>query len=308
LWPDRRFSELDKRHPAFRSYCKHLRRRSLSDRTVETYGDCLLTFARWLEEQGIGSPLHVTANDLEAFRIWLVTEYERRVSPTRQSTYIAVLRAFYRFLAAEQMILADPARALRYPKLKKRIHRDVLTPRELKRILACPDNTPRGLRDRVALRLLALSGPRVSELAGIDVEDVSLKDRELVIRKGKGSKQRLAFFDRDTQAHLARYLMQARPRLATDGERALVVDNKGRRADVLFLRRMVKGYGTVVRKAISPHSFRRTFCTLMLKAGANLKVISELAGHALLSTTARYTKVDIAELAQVYRDAHPRSR
>jgi len=307
LSPAVHFHRVEKRHPSFSSYCRHLPRRSLSPRTIETYGDCLHTFAHWLDAHHDGDPLVATANDLEAFRLWLMTEYDRTVSVGRQYTYVAVLRAFYKYLHAEMLVLTDPAAALQYPRLEKRIHRDILTPAELRDILNRPANTPRGLRDRVTLRLFALSGPRARELSMVDVEDVFLKDREMIVREGKGGRQRIAFFDRDTRVFLARYLTSVRPRLAGDDERALLVDDAGRRAGPAFLRGIVKHYGRRIGRVITPHSFRRTFCTLMLRAGANLKVIAELAGHERLSTTARYTKVDIAELSAVYRAAHPRA-
>jgi site-specific recombinase XerD len=307
LNPPVRFHRVEKRHAAFSSYCRHLRRRDLSPRSIETYADCLHTFAHWLDTHRDGNPLSATFNDLEAFRLWLVTEHDRKVSVGRQSTYVAVLRAFYRYLHAEMLVLTDPAKALQYPRLERRIHRDILTPAELRDVMSRPADTPRGLRDRVTLRLFALSGPRARELTMVDVEDVFLKDREMLVRKGKGARQRIAFFDRDTQSHLARYLASARPRLARDDERALLVDNKGKRATSAFLRDIVKYYGRRIRRNITPHSFRRTFCTLMLRAGANLKVIAELAGHELLSTTARYTKVDISELSAIYQAAHPRA-
>jgi len=302
-----RFSELERKGQCFASYCSHLRRRNVSPRTLETYADCLLVFARWLDEAGIDSPRHATPSVLESFRLWLTSEYDRRISPSRQGTYIAVLRSFYKWMLAERLILSDPASNLKYPKIAKRIHRDILTPAELRRLLNNRRiDAPQSLRDLVALRLLALSGPRASELVGINIEDVSLPDREIIIRKGKGRKDRLIFFDRDTREHIARYLVQVRPFMANDNERALIVGENTRRMTRDALLDLVKRHGTRIRRAITPHSLRRTFCTLMLKAGANIKVIGELAGHSSLKTTARYTKIDIGELSRVYMRTHPR--
>ncbi len=157
------------------------------------------------------------------------------------------------------------------------------------------------------LRLFVFSGPRVRELAGVNVEDISLGERELVIRKGKGRRERIAFFDRDTQDVLGRYLARVRPRLVRGGEAALLVGKKGRRMPPYKLRRLVKTYGAKIGRSITPHSLRRTFCTLMLRVGVNLKAIAEMAGHERISTTARYTNVDVAELARVYGSTHPRA-
>ena len=292
------------------SYCKHLRRRGLSERTIETYCGCLAVFDRWLTGEGIPSPVEVSLSNLERFRQWRGTGHSRSISPTRQTTYVAVLRAFYRFLKVEGNVLSNPALSLRYPKLRRRIRRDVLTSAELKRLVAQPDDTHRGRRDLLVLRLLVLSGPRASELAGIDVEDVSLDDREIVIRRGKGARDRLIFFDPRTKSELDGYLTSSRRRLALADERALVVGDDGTRMDRHSIRDIVKRYAGLadIDKPIAPHSLRRTFCTLLLKAGANLKVIAELAGHASLKTTVRYTKVEISELSAVYRATHPRGR
>ena len=287
-------------------YCKHIVRRNFSARTIESYAGCLRIFGRWLCEAGIESPRHATAADLGSFQVWLAREYERRVSPGRMAYYTAVIRSFYGFLHAERLVLSDPSKELRNPKQPRRISQDVLTPKELRRLLKSPDDTPGGLRDRAALGILAFSGLRASELVGLDCLDVNVEDREIIVRGGKGRKDRLVFFDSDTGACLARYLTQARTRLARDGENAFVVNDHGERMGVRVLREMVRRHASGIPKTITPHSLRRTFCTLMLKAGANLKVISELAGHSKLSTTARYTKVDIAELAAVYRAGHPR--
>ena len=310
LRPKSRLSVFDQGHDEFASYCKHLRRRGMSERTIETYGGCLAVFDRWLLAEGIPSPSEVSLADLERFRRWLGEGHSRNISPTRQATYVAVLRAFYRFLKVEGDILSNPALSLRYPRLGRKIRRDVLTPDELKRLVARPGDTPRGRRDRVVLRLLVLSGPRATELAGVDIDDVSLEDREVVIRRGKGAKDRLVFFDPATRSEMELYLKSSRRRLARPEEHALVVGDDGRRMDRHSIRDIVKKHAGLagIEKPIAPHSLRRTFCTLLLRAGANLKVIAELAGHASLKTTVRYTKVEISELSAVYRAAHPRGR
>lgn len=305
-----RLGRLKSRHAAFAAYCDHLERRSVSPRSLETYSDCLRTYAKWLDTEGIGDPCHATHKDIAAFQMWLATAYRpqgRTISRGRQATYVAVMRAFYSFLSEEQMMLGSPAKGLRYPKLEKRLHRDILTTDELKRLLAGSDDSPRGLRDGAAIRLLALSGPRTDELRHVDVQDVKLHDRELLIRKGKGRKQRLVFFDHETREHLARYLVQGRQQLANRQEQALLVGNDGCRIRACMLVSIVKAGARVARikKVLTCLSLRRTFCTLLLRGGANLKVVAALAGHAELRTTARYTRFEIGELANVYHAAHP---
>jgi site-specific recombinase XerD len=294
----------------FSSYIEHLGRRGAPVRTVETYGDCLRRFGGWMMGIGERDPRRLTARQIDGFQLWLaeeISERGRNFSVSYQCTHVAVVRAFYDFMAVERMVLGNSAKGLQFPRQRKKLQRDVLTAGELKQLLAAPDETAQGLRDRAALSLLAMSGPRSSELRGLDLDDVDLESREITIRHGKGGKDRIGFFDLRSREHLARYLLQGRPQLAKSEERAFLVANDGRRLQrqhlLLMVIAQVKRAG--IRKHLSCHSLRHTFCTLMLKAGMSLKIIAELAGHNTLATTAKYTRLDIQELTAVYRRAHP---
>lgn len=325
--------------PVFVSYCKHLRRRNLRPRTVESYTNCLAVYADWLcrhcnpqtcRNDGVASeprnPLTVTAADLETFRGWLVNEYRspqgRRVGLGRQAYYVAVLRGFYRWAERQRLISSNPASELVYPTQPRRLPRSIPAPAEVKRLIQRPsDSLPGvGVRDQLALRLLVLSGLRASEAVGLNLDDVNLADRELRI-EGKGGKHRLMFFDITTQAVLARYLSSARQCLTNrlDGaclqdqsqESGLLVNDRGGRLNRDQLLGIVRHYARAcgLGQAVTCHTLRHTFCTLMLRsgvAGMNLRVISELAGHTKLGTTARYTHVDLQTLGHVYQQAHPR--
>jgi site-specific recombinase XerD len=312
LPPDSRLSRLEGLPPSFLSYCNHLRRLDRSPRSLETYADCLKTFALWLVDEEIGDPAKATAGDLARFQVWLCTTYRyrgRTVSVGRQAVYATVVREFFRYLAQEGLTLSNPASRLRVPKVPKQLKGDALSADELTALLKIPDDSPRGMRDCAALRLLAFCGPRTQELVGVDVDDLALRDRELVIRKGKGRKERLTFFDRSTQAHLARYLVQGRPHIALADERALLVNDFGWRISPFVLGRIVRRHAEAagIARRLSCISMRRTFCSLLLSGGANLKAIAELAGHENLDTTTRYARLTISELKRVYHFAHPRS-
>lgn len=308
-----RFSGEDTLNAQFSSYVVHLENKNLSPRTVETYGDCLLTFCRWMAAEGKETLGRLTSADLQDFQIWLSREYKRgrggRFSGSHQAKHIAVVRDFFRFLQAECQVLGNPAGSIRYPKLKRKLRRDVLTAEELRKLLDVPVRDAKGMRDMLAIRLLALSGLRASELCALDVEDVNIAEREIIIRGGKGNKDRLTFCDEGTRELLTGYLAQAWHRLIEEDTQALILGNGGGRLHYHELRAAVKKMARAagIRKHITPHSLRHTFCTLLLTHGCNLKVIAELAGHASLGTTARYTRVDIRELAEVYHHAHPRS-
>jgi len=139
------------------------------------------------------------------------------------------------------------------------------------------------------------------------VSDISLPDREMLIRHGKGNKDRMTFFDQGTAQHLADYLLRSRPLLTDSRQGALILDRRGRRTRPSQLRYIVcrHALGARIDKPVTPHSLRHSFCTNMLRAGVNLTAIAELVGHASLETTAKYTRVDIADLSAIYRISHP---
>ncbi len=291
-----------------RAFVVHLQRRGYSGATLRLYRFLLGRFAAWLAESGVNDPLAATAADLENFQTWVSEEGTGHYAPGYAANFTKVIRGLYRFLAEERLIMPNPARALRYPKKERRLRRDVLTETELTQLLRAPTRTREAIRDAAAVSILAMSGLRVSELAALDLDDVDLAEREVIVRKGKGAKGRMVFFDRSTRSALAKYLTYSRPFLVVKRERALIVGDNGRRMkprriEVLVDRRFKAAR---VGRRVTPHGLRRTFATLLLKHGANIKVIGELMGHAGLDSTAIYTRLDISELSRVYRQAHPR--
>jgi integrase/recombinase XerC len=279
-------------------------------RSVETYGECLRVFGRWLEESGIRDLRRVSASQLVGFQIWMSRERRRGgggfFSPSYRAKHVAVVRGLYRFLEAEGRVFGNPAARLRYPKVPRRIGRNALDASGLKALLSCPENGDRGLRDAVAVRILALSGLRVGELTALKLADVNVGEREILVRGGKGGKDRATFFDVRTQEKIGRYLQRARPRLAGADEPWFLVGDSGGRMWPHQVRALLRERAGRLGLTVTPHGLRHTFCTQLLLHGANLKVIAELAGHSRLSTTARYTRVDIRDLTRVYRRAHPR--
>jgi len=256
----------------------------------------------------------VTQKDIELFLSWLKNNAQSRRGQSTASAstiqhYQGFLRGFYGFLKDESQILTNPMDNIPSAKVPKRIKQDVLTIQELNRLFEQPDqDTPEGLRDLVALRLMAFSGLRVGALCRLLLKDVNLSEREIIVRTGKGNKDRLTFFDPITRQTIARYLVQARPALAPARIKTLLVDNKRKPMRGWQVKDMVIRYTRRARigKHITPHSLRRTFCTMLLIAGCNLKVVAELAGHGSLDTTAGYTKLDLDELTRIYNQSHPR--
>jgi integrase/recombinase XerC len=244
---------------------------------------------------------------------------QTRASSARK---LAAVRTFLRYLRREGIIEDDPGALVATPK------RDIRMPAHLSEqeivalLAAAPDTTPLGRRDRAILELFYASGLRLSELVGLDLDDVNLSGRMSRVR-GKGGKERLVPFNTSAAKAIRAYLndREALVRAGQEGRaatlsrqanrqrHALFVNYRGGRLTVRSVDRLVRRYvaATSARMGISPHALRHSFATHLLQRGADLRAIQELLGHAQLSTTQRYTHVNAAQLVEVYRKSHPRA-
>ncbi len=228
---------------------------------------------------------------------------------------LSTLRSLYRFLVKEGLAPGNPARGVASPRRPKRLP-EVLPEEEIAALVEAPHLArPLERRDRAFLELLYASGLRVSELTGLDLEDVDLSAR-LVRVLGKRSKERIVPFGRPAAEALERYLEEGRPVLAAGSERgrgggaAFFLNHRGGRLTSRSVARRLEAW---TRKAglprhVHPHVLRHCFATHLLGNGADLRGIQELLGHASLSTTQRYTHLDWKRLAEVYDSAHPRAK
>lgn len=291
-------------------YLSSITRRGYSVNTVATYNRILADYLAWLHVQQIHI-FQITHGDIESFQVFLVAGPRGMpLSPGRRALYVSVLRSFYESAAKAGHINFEPADWLQYPIQPKRIRQDILTVDEMHDLLDTA--AKKGGWQNVAIRLMLLSGLRVAEAAALLAEDVSLQQREIVIRQAKGNKHRMVFFDTQTKQHLSAYLNLRRKRLRVTRlpQHAPLLDHNGspRNSDQIYgaVKRLAKRAG--ITKSISPHSLRRTFATRLLDSGVkgvNLKVVAELLGHSSLRTTAKYAQVDELSLARVYQSAHP---
>jgi len=305
---------------AFLDYLRLNRNTSLH--TVAAYGSDLSQFldfaAHHLERQR--ARLRNADLDLSVIRAFLAELYRQGQSRASAARKLSALRSFVRFLRREGLIDTDPAALAVSPKREQKVPAH-LSVDEMSRLLEGPDaSTPLGRRDRAILELFYASGLRLSELVGLDVEDVNLHGR-IVRVSGKGGKERLVPFNTSTvKALRAWYADRARIRRARTptaqgrvpkAERdPLFVNARGARLTGRSVQRLVGRYvsGYSTRFGISPHALRHSFATHLLQRGADLRAIQELLGHVHLSTTQRYTHVNAAQLLEVYRKAHPRAR
>jgi len=287
-------------------YLNHLRRRNYSPETLNTYQCLLRTYGTWLHEEGL-TEREVRQEDLERFMVWVQCERGLNNAGSR-ANFVKVLRGLYGFLQKERLMMVNPAESLRPPKIPKRVHRDVLSAGELKMLLASPDRkTPLGVRDATVLRLMGMCGLRISEVGNLPVKHVDLRRREIMVRKGKGQKDRIVFFDHTTREVFEQYFTWARPALCKHSTPFTVIGERGWAIGLICIRKIVREHAAAVGlgRRITPHSLRRTFAVLLLKGGCNLKAIAEIMGHDELTTTANYTQLDTDALRDLYTRTHP---
>ena len=218
---------------------------------------------------------------------------------------LVAVKVFMRYLFREKHISEDIGALLDSPRVQQLIP-SILSHRELENLLAAPDlSTDRGVCDRAILELLYGTGIRVSELCGLTIYDVS--DEHIKVR-GKGSKERIVPIPKCAIEAVDRYLVGVRENYDSEDMRALFLNSKGKPIDRTLIWKRIKGYAlhACIEKKISPHTFRHTYASHLLDAGADLRVIQELLGHAHISSTNRYTHVSTDQLRETFRTFHPR--
>ena len=291
--------------------------RNASPHTVAAYESDLSQFIAFAgEHTGRRHALQPKHLSLDVIRGYLGDLYRQGQAGTSVARKVSALRTFTRYLRREGFIDADPAALAVAPKREQKVPAH-LSVDEMARLLETPDmSTPLGRRDRAILELFYASGIRLSELVALDLEDVDLSAR-MVRVMGKGRKERIVPFNTSTGKSLRKWYADRaliakddnRRRRAADDGTPLFVNAKGGRLTGRSVQRLVARYvaSCSTRFGISPHALRHSFATHLLQAGADLRAIQELLGHVRLSTTQRYTHVNVAQLLDVYRKAHPRA-
>lgn len=286
-------------------FLKHLEvERGLSPHTVRAYDLDLQRYLEWAERSGV-DPI---ALDHRTLRRYLAELDRARYARTTVSRRLSSVRSLFAYLATQGLVSSDPSSVLSAP--KKPAHLPRLVPNDdLARLLAAPDDSVTGLRDRAVLELLYASGMRVSELCNLTMARLDLAQGQMTVM-GKGSKERIVPVHKLAVAHLRRYLAESRPRLARahSGE-WVFLSARGNRLSEDAVRRLFKRYlkETGATGSMSPHALRHTFATHLLDGGADLRTVQELLGHVALSTTQIYTHVSMKRLQDVHRTTHPRA-
>jgi integrase/recombinase XerD len=288
--------------------------RGLSRNTIDAYGRDLARYERFLRERGVTDPIHAGEPEISEFVGELSSAEYLPGKPYRASSVaraLAAVRSYHRFLVREGDTEADPAEGVVRPKVPRTLPRP-LSVDEVSTLVSAPpdDGTPVALRDRAMLETLYGAGLRISELVGLDVDDVDLEEGS-VRAVGKGSRERIVPLGRYATGALDAYLVQGRPSLIRPRTRgALFLNQRGGRLTRQGCTNIVKAMArrAGIRKRVTPHMLRHSFATHLLEGGADVRVVQELLGHASVATTQIYTLVTRDHLRDVYFEAHPRAR
>ncbi len=295
---------------AIRAYLKHLHLdQNCSPETIRAYASDLGEFAAFAAKE-LGGEADPRRADRLLIRGFLGRLHERGVKRSTVARKLAALRSFFRYLKRLGKVAGNPAEAVSTPRQERRLPKQ-LSVGEMSHLLEMPDDSaPLGARDRAILELLYASGLRVSELTALEFDDLDLGEGMVRVR-GKGRKERLVPVGSQAVKAIRKYLRrrsELEPRPGS-GKDALFLNFRGTRLNVRSVRRILNHAleSAAITRKISPHVLRHSFATHLLDAGADLRSIQELLGHASLSTTQKYTHVSTDRLLKAYGKAHPRA-
>lgn len=278
-----------------------------SDATIRSYSTDLEQFGEYLRrvKRNIEKPGRINRDHVRGY---LAEMYRRGLTKTSMGRKLSSLRAYFKYLQRHKIIAKNPTSGIKNPKQEKR-HPQVLNVDQAVTMMeAVIEPDPEGLRDLALAELLYGSGLRISEAIGLDLNDV---DSDVIRVVGKGAKERIVPLSDAAVKRIRRYMEQRHALLGDDySEQALFLSvRKGKRLDRRQANRIVAKLARLagLPKDVHPHMLRHSFATHMLEAGADLRSVQELLGHENLTTTQRYTHLDMQRIMQVYDQAHPLS-
>nr|WP_067568372.1 site-specific tyrosine recombinase XerD [Nocardia acidivorans] len=298
-------------------YLDHLTvERGAARNTLSAYRRDLVRYRGFLEGRGIDTLARVSEQDIADFMVSLRAgdgDHPALAASSASRALVAV-RGLHRFSAAEGVTDADVAHPVKPPTPARRLPK-ALPYDQISRLLEAAGgdiaDAPRGLRDRALLELLYSTGARISEMVGLDVDDIDTAERAVLLR-GKGGKQRMVPIGRPALAAVDNYLVRGRPALSVlgRGNPALFLNHRGGRLSRQTAWQVLHSAAgrAGIAAHVSPHTLRHSFATHLLDGGADVRVVQELLGHASVTTTQIYTLVTVGTLHEVWATAHPRAR
>src|SRR5262245_17702816 len=296
-------------HDLLADFLRHLAiEKRASPLTVKSYREDLTQALEQIARQSGGAKLtpdRLTTRLVRAYIAWLSTQGYARTTVARR---LAAVRSWCRFLCVRGVLDRNPAEGLRGPRLERQLPH-FLPARDVSKLVAAPLTTPLGTRDRAMFESLYSAGLRVSELVGLNLDDLDLEDGLVTVR-GKGKRERLALLGDPARKALGLWLAERAALLAGRSDPAVFLNRFGRRLTVRSVARLLEKYVSQegLDRRSSPHTLRHSFATHLLDAGADIRSVQEMLGHRSLGTTQIYTHVTTTRLADAYQKAHPRAR
>jgi integrase/recombinase XerD len=295
------------------AFLEWMRVKNYSERTVGNREVYLRYFIEWSAERGLTQPAEVTKAILDRYQRWLYHYRNEKtgqpMSFRSQHSRLVPVRAFFKWCAKNNHTLYNPASELELPKLEKRLPKHVLSASEADAVLNVVNLAdPLGVRDRAMLETFYSTGMRRLELASLKLLDLDVERGTIMIRLGKGKKDRMIPIGDRALAWIDKYVIEVRPGLVQEpDDGTLFLSNQGDTFSPNRLTQMVREYvdASGIGKRGSCHLFRHTMATLMLEGGADIRFIQQMLGHAELSTTQIYTQVSIRKLKEIHAATHP---
>lgn len=287
-------------------YLNHLSsQRGLSPVTIKNYQRNLAEFIKLLPEKQVTEWI-----DLESDHVRLMVKQlnQNGIKARSIATKLSALRSFLEYLVQNEVLTFNPAKGVAAPKLDKPLPKNISVDEVFQLLDMDDEEDPLSIRDQAMMELMYSSGLRLSELVGINLNDLKLREKEIMVL-GKGSKQRLLPITKKAVITLQAW-MKIRPDFCDPGETALFTSKLKKRISVRSVQARMEKWGLQqnLQSHLNPHKLRHSFATHMLESSGNLRAVQTLLGHADLSTTQVYTHLDFQHLAEVYDKAHPRSK
>lgn len=303
------------------SYAKHLAALNRAPKTIRQYVQWVERFFSFAAAIGVKTPADVTSAHLLAYQKHLADLVNRkgRISSVKvQNHHMIGIVLFLRYLCAEGILAHNPAQHVQYAKVPEQLPRDILSTAEIKKMLRAADvHTVMGYRDRAIMEVFYSTGIRKQELLNLTVDDVNLESGILMVRHGKGGKDRVVPLGRIAAKVLETYINGIRPTLlqiATldrrSRQKALFLSLRGGPLSKNALAERIEHYRRVadIGHAVSPHTFRHSCATHMIRNRANIRHVQEMLGHVNLNTTQQYLHLTITDLKEAHHKFHPREK
>jgi len=286
--------------------------KNYSATTVTSREEAIRKFIAWAAERGLLRPQEITKPILERYQRYLFLYRKRDGDPLANRTQITLttpVRAFFKWLARQNYIAFNPASELELPRMERRLPRHILNVSEVETVLAMPNlRTPKGIRDRAMMETLYSTGIRRMELLSLKLFDLDSERGTVMVRMGKGKKDRMIPIGMRASAWVVKYRDDVRPQFVCGtSDDTLFLTRFGEAFTPNRLTTLVRDYVTAanIGKRGSCHLFRHTMATLMLENGADIRFIQAMLGHAELTTTQLYTQVSIRHLKAIHTATHP---